>query len=113
MRPSQIHLLSLVLIIFAAVSPASLRAETAPELCPGTFQSEDFVRESNLICMQDLPSRRSNCMRDAEAQFYRCHLKGNFRRISNRVQTKLIVLSLFKSFISPQGERYNVASRNQ
>ncbi len=69
--------------------------------CGGGVHSDEYVQNALMICLADLPSRRAQCMRDAEAAFEQCRFPGNFSRISNRLQAKIIMLSLFKNFVAP------------
>lgn len=114
-RPILHALFSLAAGVLLALAPSYLRAEDnqTSSFCPESgIAPEEFVKQAIVLCMQDLPSRRSECMRDAEIQFQRCQFRGNFRRISSRVQTRLIVLSLFKNLVSSQ-DRYRVASNGE
>lgn len=87
-------------VLALAVLLASANRSEAHD-CGTGVKSDEYVQNALTICLADLPSRRTQCMRDAEAVFEQCQLPGNFRRISNRLQAKIIMLSLFKNLVAP------------
>lgn len=109
-RQNAATLLSVLLVALSVVTSA--HADQQPSIFCAQFDSaEDFARNAIAVCLRDLPSRRAQCMRDAEQQFGQCGFEGNFRRISNRTQSKIILLSFFKNLVAPKDAEVGLARR--
>ena len=91
-----------VLLLILVLLPALSRAETVSRtsLCSRTESANQFVKEATAICMADIPSQRSRCMRDAEEEYSACGYKAAFTTLSGRYQAQLIFLSLFKNMVA-------------
>lgn len=86
-----------ITLVFLFIYSNDVSAEQKIELftrsCSDYTSAEEFVRQSNMYCLQQ-PRTRS-CIREARNYFRQCKYEGDFKALSQEVHRKLLAVFLF------------------
>lgn len=82
----------LAIVMFGASAAVAAEGQRAPwnRSCAAYATPKEFVGHSAEYCLRERGSRQ--CLERAEVYFGSCRFRGNFKKLSQRIHAKMVVM---------------------